>query len=80
MTTALSPSQMKDLIYGPAPENLSCLAFKILLGRLRLKAARDASQAQAAELMGDLADFLGKNAAIAARDLAALGASAPRAA
>jgi hypothetical protein len=76
MAINLSRAQMRELLIGDAPENLSCLALKIRLGQLRLAATLDPSLATLEALVDSLGDFLTKNEAITVSDVKTLSRKA----
>ena len=72
MSQQISRTQMRELLTGKPPENLSCLALKILLGRLRIKAKTAKSSHEIEPLVDSLEEFFIKNQNNAARDKSTL--------
>ena len=62
-------AKLRALLVGEAPENLSCLALKILLGRLRLAVKQDPSPANTEVRLDSLLDFFTKNERLVANDI-----------
>ena len=62
-------AKLRALLVGEPPENLSCLALKILLGRHRLALKQDPSPANVEARLDSLSDFFVKNEKLVANDL-----------
>lgn len=62
-------AKLSALLVGEPPENLSCLALKILLGRHRLAVKLDPSPANVETRLNELADFFAKNEKLVAGDI-----------
>lgn len=62
-------AKLRALLVGESPENLSCLALKILLGRHRLAVQHDPSPANIEVRLDSLQEFFTKNEKLVAKDL-----------